>query len=169
MSASEEGSKPLTAVQVLYLQTPISAAVLFVPSVAFGLRSFRGSRFLTDVDYMLKTCVLILAGALLAFLLDIFNLLMVRYTSALSSVVAGCIKTVIVILFSWLVFRNDITALNAFGYVICLLGVVWYNAMKYQKLKDTLRTQKDSPSEVEVEYGRMEVRDPLLDDDQGQR
>jgi len=134
-SAKEKVFKGLSSVQILYLQTPISGMLLVIPSaVSLYLRVGHIDQ-LSDSGYLAKTLFIIILGGCLAINLDIFNLLAVKYTSAISLTIAGVARTSFIILASWLFFRNEITTMNFVGFAICLVGVVLYNIMKYQKLK----------------------------------
>uniref|UniRef100_A0A7S0G3F4 Sugar phosphate transporter domain-containing protein n=1 Tax=Rhodosorus marinus TaxID=101924 RepID=A0A7S0G3F4_9RHOD len=135
LSAKEQVFKGLSSVQILYLQTPISGALLLIPSaVSLYLRVGHIAQ-LSDAGFLAKTFFIILLGGCLAINLDIFNLLAVKYTSAISLTIAGVARTSFIILASWLFFRNEITKTNFLGFAICLVGVVLYNIVKYQKLK----------------------------------
>ncbi|KAJ8905889.1 hypothetical protein NDN08_002392 [Rhodosorus marinus] len=134
-SAKEQVFKGLSSVQILYLQTPISGMLLLIPSaVSLYLRVGHIDQ-LSDPGYLAKTLFIILLGGCLAINLDIFNLLAVKYTSAISLTIAGVARTSFIILASWLFFRNEITKMNFLGFAICLVGVVLYNIVKYQKLR----------------------------------
>ena len=143
--AEEEGAQPahepLTSMQILYLQTPISFLVL-LPSWIRLFRTAHETRLATDPTFFWHTVGWVLLGAGLAFFVDLFNLLMIAVSSALSSSVAGCAKTAILVLMSWLFFRNEITFLNIVGYSICVSGVIGYNIVKYRRLVEIERTSQ---------------------------
>ncbi|KAA8495331.1 putative sugar phosphate/phosphate translocator [Porphyridium purpureum] len=148
--SSEEEPQRLSSIQVLYYLTPVSFAVLLPSWITFIYR-LPASRLATDTSFMLASIAWVLAGAGMAFLLDLFNLLMIAVSSALSSSVAGCAKTALLVLFSWLFFRNQITALNIVGYSICVTGVVWYNVVKYRRLVQIQSSLLPSTDREEVD------------------
>eukprot|EP00190_Bangiopsis_sp_CCMP1999_P006952 CAMPEP_0198723404 /NCGR_PEP_ID=MMETSP1475-20131203/911_1 /TAXON_ID= ORGANISM="Unidentified sp., Strain CCMP1999" /NCGR_SAMPLE_ID=MMETSP1475 /ASSEMBLY_ACC=CAM_ASM_001111 /LENGTH=410 /DNA_ID=CAMNT_0044484515 /DNA_START=9 /DNA_END=1241 /DNA_ORIENTATION=- len=139
-SAKSKVFNGLSSVQILYLQTPISAILLLIPAlISLYVRLPRVS-FPDSSTYFIHTVFIVLGGGGLALFLDMFNLLVVQYTSALSLTVSGVAKTSVIILASWLFFRNDVTRMTVLGYLICLSGVVLYNINKYRKLKATVLT-----------------------------
>lgn len=133
---SETDASPpprLKTFQLLYYQTSIAFVFLIIPAL-FSVAS-QYQKFQVPDKALYFTFLIVLFGAVIALALNICDLLMVSYTSALTCTVVGTIKTAIVVGASWLVFRNAVSFLNLVGYFICLLGVVLYNWIKYQRMK----------------------------------
>jgi len=125
----------LKTLQLLYYQTSIAFIFLIIPAVFSVISQREKFKVPNETRYLISTSFIVLFGSVIALALNICDLLMVSYTSALTCTVVGTIKTAVVVGASWLVFRNAVSYLNLFGYIICLLGVVLYNWIKYQKLK----------------------------------
>ncbi|GJQ11727.1 hypothetical protein GpartN1_g3518.t1 [Galdieria partita] len=146
----------LKTLQLLYYQTSIAFSFLIVPALFSVISQYKKFQVPDETVYLMTTCLIVLLGAIIALALNICDLLMVSYTSALTCTVVGTIKTAVVVGTSWLVFRNAVSYLNLLGYFICLLGVVLYNWIKYQKMKQTemekenINLENDSTNDGEI-------------------
>jgi len=117
-------SVKLDSIYLLYLMAPLCFSMLLPASILFGEMS--------DViiwyhqagwGQLLLLCI---SGSL-AFVLNVFNLLMIAYTSPLTSNIAGNLKSLFSITLSVLIFHNTITVLNAIGIIVAVGGVLLYN------------------------------------------
>jgi len=124
----------LSPLQVMYLQTPVSALLLLPLALFSAYEHLPGSRFVNDWDFMVATCVIIVAGVGLGLAMSALNLQFVKLSSALALTVVGVLKTAVTIAMSWWTFQNELTAMNLGGFGLCILGVVLYNCEKYRLL-----------------------------------
>lgn len=72
----------------------------------------------------------LLFNSLLAFLVNLTNFLVTKYTSALTLQVLGNAKGAVAVVISILIFRNPVSVTGMMGYTITVIGVVLYNAAK---------------------------------------
>ncbi|EME30660.1 solute carrier, DMT family [Galdieria sulphuraria] len=102
----------LKTLQLLYYQTSIAFSFLIIPALFSIISQYHKFQVPNETVYLISTCLIILSGAIIALALNICDLLMVSYTSALTCTVVGTIKTAVVVGASWLVFRNAVSYLN---------------------------------------------------------
>jgi hypothetical protein len=77
-----------------------------------------------------------MVGVLLAFLLNLNELVFVEYSSALSLCVAGIVKLLLLIVLNSVVFSYPWTPYNIAGVAFSIIGVSGYNFVKLRE-KDT--------------------------------
>jgi len=117
----------LDAISLLYYMSPPCFAILFfiavfsepelmLDSVAFG-------QMLSDWNLMSW----LISSGVIAFFLNIMNLLVTKYTSAVTLQVLGNVKVVLSILVSVLIFQNQVSFFSWIGCSVTLLGVNWYS------------------------------------------
>eukprot|EP01097_Dermamoeba_algensis_P006080 TRINITY_DN3834_c0_g1_i2.p1 TRINITY_DN3834_c0_g1~~TRINITY_DN3834_c0_g1_i2.p1 ORF type:complete len:249 (-),score=50.24 TRINITY_DN3834_c0_g1_i2:189-935(-) len=98
-----------------------------------------------------STLVLLLSGCI-AFLLNISTFYAIANTSPLTFTIAGNFKVILSIVFSVMIFKNEITLLNACGCAVALFGVAWYNQIKYEEnIRNAAEKQQKSESEKDKE------------------
>ncbi|KAF6142544.1 hypothetical protein GIB67_039508 [Kingdonia uniflora] len=73
--------------------------------------------------------------------------------------VAGNMKLVVVVMVSWLIFRNPMLALNVVGCGVTLIGCTFYGYVRHKLLQQTLGAPKTPRSP----RNRMEMI-PLVND-----
>jgi len=99
--------------------------------------------------------ILIISGAI-AFLLNVFTFYVIKFTSPLTYTVAGNSKVVLSITISVLIFRNEVTFLNGIGCAVALLGVMWYNHIRYTANKQSGLPKSPSSPKVKTEAAEEE-------------
>ena len=57
----------------------------------------------------------------------------------------GCVKQVVTIFLSIIIFDKHITLLNAFGIFITALGSLWYGLLKFHKPKSQVPLSQEIP------------------------
>jgi len=82
---------------------------------------------------------LVAVGGLLAFMLQLSELFLIKYTSAVTMSVSGTAKLVLVVVISSLAFAHEMSPLNKFGCSLVMLGVLIYNLIKFKELTSTAR------------------------------
>ena len=113
----------------LFYFSPISFVMIFI---MFICTEYHGLNY---NDITQHTILLILLGASMSFVLNVIELYVIQYTSALSLCVLAISKLVMVIGISSIIFPESIqfTSLNIAGIIISILGVMLYNYNKYNE------------------------------------
>ena len=98
----------------------------------------------------LSTYLSLLVTGLLGFLINIAISLQIKYTSPLTNNVSGTFKGVFQIVISVIWFDNEITALNALGSVLVLVGSGMYSHVRYTEMhnKEVAKSQKKAKKGV---------------------
>jgi len=138
---SEDGVK-LDSINALRHMCPWAVVVLIPASLIF-----EGSvpwQVLTSVgnDHQWKGALAL--NIIMAFLVNLFNLLVTKHTSALTIQVLGNAKGVVAAVISVMLFKNEVTALGAFGYTVTVAGTGLYT---WVKVTETAKTAKDDSKE----------------------
>ncbi|PNW80203.1 hypothetical protein CHLRE_08g382350v5 [Chlamydomonas reinhardtii] len=120
----------MNPIQSLYYVSPACLICLLVPFLSVELNKLR-----TTHDWTFNPSVM-LANALTAFILNLAVFLLIGKTSALTMNIAGVIKDWMLIFFSFYLFKAPVTTINLLGYAFCCSGVVVYNHMKLQMIKN---------------------------------
>ncbi|EFA85982.1 hypothetical protein PPL_01215 [Heterostelium album PN500] len=79
-----------------------------------------------------RPLLILIASGIIAFLLNVFTFLVIKYTSPLTYTVSGNLKVVLSITISILIFKNEVNFLNAIGCGIAIIGVIWYSQIRYE-------------------------------------
>jgi len=126
-------SVQLDSMNLLYLMAPLCFSMLLPAIFIFGeVENVIIWYFEASWDQIL---LLLISGSL-AFALNLFNLLMIAYTSPLTSNIAGNVKSLFSITLSVWIFNNTITVLNATGIMVAIGGVALYNhAVQHTRVK----------------------------------
>ncbi|KAI0240422.1 Solute carrier family 35 member C2 [Lamellibrachia satsuma] len=77
----------------------------------------------TDSNVMLTTAGIILVGAVLGFMLELSEFLLLSLTSGLTLTIAGILKELCIMMLAVLVNGDKMSAVNILGLVICLIGI----------------------------------------------
>ncbi|XP_022249758.1 solute carrier family 35 member C2-like isoform X2 [Limulus polyphemus] len=83
-----------------------------------------------DTDVLLSTCVRILIGATIAFLMEVSEYLLLTYTSSLTLSIAGILKEVCTLYLAVSYNGDKMTTLNILGLGVCLLGISMHVIIK---------------------------------------
>jgi len=94
--------------------------------------------------------VLVISGAI-AFLLNVFTFYVIKYTSPLTYTVAGNCKVVLSITISVLIFKNEVTIMNGIGCAVALIGVMWYNHIRYTANKQVVPPKSPQASKLKLD------------------
>jgi len=117
-------SVKLDSIYLLYLMAPLCLSMLLPASFIFGeIDGVIVWYYQAGWDQLLLLCI---SGSI-AFVLNLFNLLMIAYTSPLTSNIAGNLKSLFSISLSVVIFHTTITAWNAVGILVAIGGVLLYN------------------------------------------
>jgi len=124
----------LNPLSLLYYMAPISLVLLLPFCYIYEYSGISEWRNNTGVESFL---LLIISG-LIAFLLNVSQFFVIQKTSALTFTIAGNFKVVLSVTFSVMIFRNIITILNGLGCATAILGVAWYNQLRFNINKEKL-------------------------------
>ncbi|XP_077504019.1 solute carrier family 35 member C2 isoform X2 [Amblyomma americanum] len=83
-----------------------------------------------DAEVVLRTCKYVLAGSLLAFLMELSEYLLLTYTSSLTLSIAGIIKEVCTLYLAVKYSGDEMSSMNLLGLIICLLGIALHIVVK---------------------------------------
>jgi len=141
------GGKKMDPVTLIYYMAPLSALMILPFAFVFEYEE------LLVWPYMgtsLAAMILSLSG-IVAFALNCSTFLAIKNSSPLTFTVAGNFKVVLSITISVLIFKNPVTILNGVGCGIAIIGVMWYNKLRYQAnmAEKRRREKEESPSDME--------------------
>jgi len=122
----------LNPLSLLYYMAPISFGLLLPFCYYFEYSGI--SQWSNTIGFGSYT--LLIVSGLIAFLLNVSQFFVIQKTSALTFTVAGNFKLVISVSFSVMIFKNTITFLNAVGCATAIVGVAWYNQLRYNINKE---------------------------------
>lgn len=117
----------MDAMSLLYYMSPPTFGMLFFMSVIFEPDLMLSSQALLDVFSDSGLLFWLWISGVIAFVLNIMNLLVTKYTSAVTLQVLGNVKVVLSIIVSVIIFQNQVSFLGWVGCSITLLGVNWYS------------------------------------------
>lgn len=123
--------------EVIYQLTPIMGLVMAVISLAFERLwvVLPPSPYFSSISHALLTVGILCVGGVIAFSMVAAEFMLIANTSALTFMVAGTLKEIVTVGSAVLFLHERFTAVNAFGLVVLVSGVVLFNFLKYQKMK----------------------------------
>ncbi|KAL3208163.1 hypothetical protein MRX96_009746 [Rhipicephalus microplus] len=104
---------------------PLAIAFEGIP-IATSEKVFR----FRDAEVVLRTCKYVLAGSLLAFLMELSEYLLLTYTSSLTLSIAGIIKAICTLYLAVKYSGDEMSSMNLLGLIICLLGIALHIVVK---------------------------------------
>lgn len=123
-----DDSERLDSMNLLLFMAPIAAAVLVPLAVLLEPKALSITMFYIADDP--KFAVALLINVCLAYFVNLTNFIVTKHTSALTLQVLGNAKGVIAAGVSVMVFRNQLTPLGVFGYVVTIGGVFMYSEVR---------------------------------------
>ncbi|KRY58242.1 Solute carrier family 35 member C2 [Trichinella britovi] len=100
---------------------------------------------------VLRLSALVLIGGLLATLMEVFEYLLLLYTSSLTLSVCSVGKELVTLLLAYR-YRNDrMSLVNAFGLAMCIFGTALHVTMRTKRLRDPKAPQLTRPTVVYTE------------------
>ncbi|KYR01875.1 hypothetical protein DLAC_01897 [Tieghemostelium lacteum] len=121
----------LNPINLLYYMTPTSLLML-LPFAYWSEYNDISTKWWPTMGASSSILILVISGVI-AFLLNIFTFLVIKYTSPLTYTVSGNLKVIFSITISILIFRNEVSLINAVGCSIAVLGVIWYSQLKHDE------------------------------------
>ncbi|KAL9051464.1 MAG: hypothetical protein Q9162_005995 [Coniocarpon cinnabarinum] len=126
LSSAEFKMDPLVS---LYYFAPACAVMNGVVALFFEF-----PKMTLDDIYRVGVFIL-LANAMIAFLLNVSVVFLIGKTSSLVLTLSGVLKDILLVVASMVIFRDPVSLLQAFGYGIALSGLVYYK-LGADKLKE---------------------------------
>ncbi|GMH17397.1 hypothetical protein Nepgr_019238 [Nepenthes gracilis] len=117
------------SINTVYYMAPLATVILAVPAMLIegsGVISW-----LQTHPSVFSSLVIVLSSGLLAFCLNFSIFYVIHSTTAVTFNVAGNLKVAVAVLVSWLIFRNPISALNAIGCAVTLVGCTFYGYVRH--------------------------------------
>ncbi|KAE8769024.1 UDP-galactose transporter 1-like [Hordeum vulgare] len=141
------------SINTAYYMAPFATMILALPSMLLeggGVIDW----FYTH-DSAFSSLIIIPGSGVLAFCLNFSIFYVIHSTTAVTFNVAGNLKVVVVVLVSWLIFRNPISPMNAIGCAITLVSCTFYGYVRHlisqQKAVAPLGSQGTNSSRSGVE------------------
>eukprot|EP00741_Cyanophora_paradoxa_P024632 tig00000269_g23783.t1 len=126
-SKSVQHDLDANALQMLYYQFPLSAAILTVSVVVFDNKVLAHS-------FDLRTGGLLLLSAFMGFWAIVSGWFVLKSTSALTFSVVGHLKTTLILFWGFIFFDADLSARTAIGSLLALAGMVVYSMYRSQEI-----------------------------------
>ncbi|XP_072965233.1 UDP-galactose transporter 1 [Typha angustifolia] len=117
------------SINTVYYMAPFATMILAVPAIL--LEGTGVINWFYTHDSIFSTMVIIFSSGVLAFCLNFSIFYVIHSTTAVTFNVAGNLKVAVAVLVSWLIFRNPISAMNAVGCAVTLLGCTFYGYVRH--------------------------------------
>ncbi|EPS60049.1 hypothetical protein M569_14755, partial [Genlisea aurea] len=117
------------SINTVYNMAPFATMILVVPALL--LEGPGVSEWIHTTPSLVPSVATIFASGVLAFCLNFSIFYVIQSTNAVTFNVAGNLKVAVAIACSWLVFRNPISATNAFGCAVTLVGCTFYGYVRH--------------------------------------
>ncbi|CAK7346985.1 unnamed protein product [Dovyalis caffra] len=117
------------SINTVYYMAPFATMILGLPAILVeggGVINW----FYTH-DSVGSALIIIFSSGVLAFCLNFSIFYVIHSTTAVTFNVAGNLKVAFAVLVSWLIFRNPISAMNAVGCAITLVGCTFYGYVRH--------------------------------------
>lgn len=144
------------SINTVYYMAPFATMILAVPALL--LEGAGVMNWFSTHQSIYSSLIIIIGSGMMAFCLNFSIFYVIHSTTAVTFNVAGNLKVAVAVIASWLVFRNPIPALNAFGCAVTLLGCTFYGYVRHM-----LSQQPGTPRTPRTPRSRMELL-PLVND-----
>ncbi|XAR55571.1 hypothetical protein NMG60_11035681 [Bertholletia excelsa] len=128
------------SINTVYYMAPFATMILAGPAIL--LEGSGILQWFQSHTSIFSALIIIFGSGVLAFCLNFSIFYVIHSTTAVTFNVAGNLKVAVAVTCSWLIFRNPISALNAVGCAITLLGCTFYG---YVRHKLSQQTQPGTP------------------------
>ncbi|XP_052202537.1 UDP-galactose transporter 1-like [Diospyros lotus] len=116
------------SINTVYYMAPFATMILAMPALVLeGSGVIQWFQLQTS---LFSPLVIIFGSGVLAFCLNFSIFYVIHSTTAVTFNVAGNLKVAVAVTCSWLIFRNPISPLNAFGCGITLVGCTFYGYVR---------------------------------------
>ncbi|CAI5468033.1 unnamed protein product, partial [Closterium sp. Yama58-4] len=139
----------LDSINALYQLVPYSALILAPPAAVLEGWQLWGW-FVAQANPWPAVIAILISGCF-AFCLNFSLFYTIQKTSALTFNVAGNLKLVITLVFSWLLFRTPMAPISLLGCLLELVGVVCYGWAIFSLRKRQVEIMRSPSAQVRVE------------------
>lgn len=128
------------ALEIIQALTPIMGLTLLITSLCTEnlWKSLPNSPYFSSGLHIFLTCLILIAGGLIALCMVWAEFTLIANTSALTFMVAGTFKEIVTVGAAVLFLHEDFTLVNGLGLVVLISGVGLFNYFKYKKYKEKL-------------------------------
>ncbi|XP_043266513.1 solute carrier family 35 member C2 [Venturia canescens] len=148
-------------VDMMYYMQPWMLFAILPVALYFESGTIYDSLLTTDwnnASQVLSTTAAVLAGAILAFNMEIMEFVVVTYTSSLTLSITGVLKEMCIVILA-VEFKGDsMTGLNFIGLLMCLGGIVMHVIQK------VLKSSKDMMEKLELQSNSVTTIDSNCED-----
>ncbi|KAF5954960.1 hypothetical protein HYC85_007816 [Camellia sinensis] len=116
-------------INTVYYMAPYATMILAVPALL--LEGVGVVQWFQSHTSILSALVIIFGSGVLAFCLNFSIFYVIHSTTAVTFNVAGNLKVAVAVTCSWMIFRNPISAMNAFGCGVTLVGCTFYGYVRH--------------------------------------
>ncbi|KAM3191299.1 hypothetical protein ACQJBY_068914 [Aegilops geniculata] len=117
------------SINTVYYMAPFATMILSIPAIV--LEGSGVINWLYTYESTVPALVIIITSGVLAFCLNFSIFYVIHSTTAVTFNVAGNLKVAVAVLISWMIFRNPISAMNAVGCGITLVGCTFYGYVRH--------------------------------------
>lgn len=117
------------SINTVYYMAPFATLILAGPALL--LEGSGVVLWFQSQTSLLSPLIIIFSSGVLAFCLNFSIFYVIHSTTAVTFNVAGNLKVAVAVTCSWLIFRNPISALNAIGCAITLVGCTFYGYVRH--------------------------------------
>ncbi|KAL8159314.1 hypothetical protein V2J09_000851 [Rumex salicifolius] len=117
------------SINTVYYMAPFATMIMAVPALL--IEGAGVINWLQTYPSLLSGLVIIFGSGLMAFCLNFSIFYVIHSTTAVTFNVAGNLKVAVAVLVSWLIFKNPISASNAGGCAVTLLGCTFYGYVRH--------------------------------------
>ncbi|XP_054789171.1 UDP-galactose transporter 1-like [Prosopis cineraria] len=148
------------SINTVYYMAPSATMIMALPAMLVegnGVLDWFNTH-----PYPWSALTIILGSGVLAFCLNFSIFYVIHSTTAVTFNVAGNLKVAVAVLASWLIFKNPISASNAFGCAVTLVGCTFYGYVR-QMLSRQPPPVPGTPRTPRTPRTKMELL-PLVND-----
>uniref|UniRef100_A0A1D1Z9U0 UDP-galactose transporter 1 n=1 Tax=Anthurium amnicola TaxID=1678845 RepID=A0A1D1Z9U0_9ARAE len=143
------------SINTVYYMAPFATMILAVPAMLLEGGGVVGWFF--THESIGSAVIIIFSSGVFAFCLNFSIFYVIHSTTAVTFNVAGNLKVAVAVIVSWLIFRNPIPSLNAFGCAVTLSGCTFYGYVRHKL--------SQRPGTPRTPHDRLELL-PLVNDKQ---
>lgn len=128
------------ALEIIQALTPIMGLTLLITSLCTEnlWKRLPNSPYFSSGLHIFWTCLILIAGGLIALCMVWAEFTLIANTSALTFMVAGTFKEIVTVGAAVLFLHEDFTLVNGLGLVVLISGVGLFNYFKYRKYKEKM-------------------------------
>ncbi|XP_024976797.1 GDP-mannose transporter GONST5-like isoform X2 [Cynara cardunculus var. scolymus] len=139
------------SINTVYYMAPFATMILAVPALL--LEGAGVLEWIQTTPSLISSFIIIIGSGVMAFCLNFSIFYVIHSTTAVTFNVAGNLKVAFAVAFSWMIFKNPISAMNALGCAVTLVGCTFYGYVRHRlpnQLPGTPRTPRTPRSRLEM-------------------